>query len=94
MAVTVHIPGALRNEAEGARSLSVDVDAQSTLGSVLDTIADRHPRLGRRVRDERGQVRRYVNVFIGDEECRTLSGVDSTIPDGTEISILPSVAGG
>lgn len=94
MAVTVHIPGALRNEAEGARHLSVEVDAESTLASVLDTVSARHPRLGRRVRDERGQVRRYVNIFIGDEECRRLSGVDSKISDGTEISILPSVAGG
>lgn len=94
MAVTVHIPGALRNEAAGARHLSVEVTPESTLGSILDEIATLHPRLGRRVRDERGQVRRYVNVFIGDEECRTLSGVDSSISDGTEISILPSVAGG
>ncbi|ADD44008.1 ubiquitin-like small modifier protein 1 [Stackebrandtia nassauensis] len=94
MAVTVYIPGALRNEAEGAKSLDVEVDANATLGAVLDTVASRHPRLGRRVRDERGQVRRYVNVFIGDDECRTLSGVDTKVPDGTEVRILPSVAGG
>ncbi|MGH8877174.1 MAG: MoaD/ThiS family protein [Stackebrandtia sp.] len=94
MTVTVFIPGALRNEAEGASSISVDVDAQASLATVLDTVAQRHPRLGRRIRDERGEVRRYVNIFIGDDECRTISGVDSNIADGTEVRILPSVAGG
>ena len=94
MSVTVFIPGALRNEAAGASSISVDVDSPLDLAAVLDAVAQQHPRLGRRIRDERGEVRRYVNIFIGDEECRTMSGVESAVADGTEVRILPSVAGG
>lgn len=94
MSVTVHIPGALRNEAEGAGRLDLEVADSATLATVLDQLSQRYPRLGRRVRDEQGQVRRYINIFIGDDECRTLSGLDSPVPDGTVVSVLPSVAGG
>ncbi|WP_017540778.1 MoaD/ThiS family protein [Nocardiopsis halophila] len=92
MAVTVILPQVLQSDAGGAKR--VDLPGGPTLRAVLDSLADRHPRLDRRVRDEQGALRRYVNVFIGDDECRAASGLDTPVPDGTEVRILPSVAGG
>lgn len=94
MAVKVFIPGTLRGEAGGSSSIDVAVDGEASLESIMDDVAGRYPRLDRRIRDEQGQVRRYVNIFIGPDECRTLSGMDSMVGDGTEVSVLPSVAGG
>jgi molybdopterin converting factor small subunit len=90
--ITVLVPGALRAEADGAAQLSVQ--ATGTLGAVLDELVDRWPRLGRRICDEQGQLRRYVNVYIDGEECRTVSGLRTPVNDGAEIQVLPSVAGG
>ncbi|GAA4901891.1 MoaD/ThiS family protein [Streptomonospora salina] len=66
----------------------------ATLRAVLDELARRHPGLDRRLRDERGRLRRYVNVFVGSDECRAVGGLDTPVPDGAEVRILPSVAGG
>lgn len=94
MAITVFIPGALRGECDGASSMEVDLDGEARLSTVLDEVAARYPRLDRRIRDERGQLRRYVNIFIGAEESRTISGMESPVPQGAEVRVLPSVAGG
>jgi molybdopterin synthase sulfur carrier subunit len=90
--ITVLVPGPLRGEVGGEARLAVETT--ETLGAVLAEIADRWPRLARRICDERGQLRRYVNVYIDGEECRTVSGLASPVKDGTEIQVLPSVAGG
>ncbi|MDA2805240.1 MoaD/ThiS family protein [Nocardiopsis suaedae] len=92
MAVTVILPQVLQSDAGGAKR--VDLPAAPDLRGVLDALADRHPRLDRRVRDEQGALRRYVNVFVGDDECRAVSGLQTPVPDGAEVRILPSVAGG
>lgn len=89
---TVILPGVLRGEADGASRL--DVPAGGTLGAILDEVGERWPRLERRIRDERGELRRYVNVYVNGEECRSLSGQSTTVPAGAEIQVLPSVAGG
>jgi molybdopterin synthase sulfur carrier subunit len=94
MAITVFIPGALRGECDGQTSIDVAVEETATLASVLDVVARQYPRFDRRVRDEQGRVRRYVNIFVGEDECRTLSEMDSSISDGSEVRVLPSVAGG
>lgn len=94
MSVTVFIPGMLRNECDGHSRLSVDIPQQATLAAVLDAVSDQYPRLNRRLRDEQMQLRRYINIFIDSDECRTLAGVQSKISDGTEVRVLPSVAGG
>lgn len=96
MDVTVLLPQALRAESGGASRVTVPVDGDGgvPLRRVLDGLAARYPRLDRRLRDERGLLRRYVNVFVGDDECRALSGLDTPVPPGTEVHILPSVAGG
>jgi molybdopterin converting factor small subunit len=90
--ITVLVPGALRVDADGAARLAVQ--AQGTLNSVFEEIAVRWPRLARRICDERGQLRRYVNVYVDGEECRTISGLATPVEDGAEVLVLPSVAGG
>jgi molybdopterin converting factor small subunit len=92
MAVTVVVPGALRAEAGGESKLTLTGGV--TLGQVLDEVATRWPRLERRVRDEQGQLRRYVNVYVDGEECRRLEGLATAVPETAEIMIVPSVAGG
>ncbi|SDK84573.1 molybdopterin synthase subunit MoaD [Glycomyces sambucus] len=93
MSTDVKIPAALASECGGARHLTVDLDEHATLADLLDAVAAAHPRLGRRLRDESGRLRRFVNVYIGDEESRRLQGLDTPL-DGREIQILPSIAGG
>ncbi len=92
MSAVVVVPGVLRGESGGAGRL--EVTAPGTLGAVLDELARRWPRLERRIRDEQGQLRRYVNVYIDGEDCRALAGQDSAVAPGAEIYVMPSVAGG
>jgi sulfur-carrier protein len=93
-AVTVLVPGALRSETNGEGRLSVPLAGGATLREVLDALAASHPRLARRIRDERGVLRRYVNVYVDGEDCRRLSDQDTAVAAGAEIQVLPSVAGG
>jgi sulfur-carrier protein len=90
--ITVLVPGPLRTETGGDARLTVR--ASGTLGAVFAEIGQRWPRLARRLCDERGELRRYVNVYIDGEECRTVGGLQSPVTDGSEIQVLPSVAGG
>ncbi|WP_248965126.1 MoaD/ThiS family protein [Sphaerisporangium perillae] len=92
MAVTVLVPSTLRGEVGGVKSLSVD--ASGTLGIVLDELGRQWPRLERRVRDERGALRRYMNVYIDGVDCRSIGGSDAPVPGDAELHLLPSVAGG
>jgi sulfur-carrier protein len=90
--VTVLVPSALRAETGGAARVQVDSDG--TLRAVLDEVAVRWPRLERRVRDEAGQVRRYINIFVDGTDVRHLAGQDTPVRSRAEVQILPSVAGG
>ncbi|HIW62896.1 MAG TPA: MoaD/ThiS family protein [Candidatus Stackebrandtia excrementipullorum] len=94
MSITVYVPSALRNESGGQSVITMEVTESDSLKDVLDRVAVRHPRLGRRICDEQGRLRRFVNVFIDQDECRSLSGMDTLVEDGAEVRILPSVAGG
>ncbi|TDQ53100.1 MoaD/ThiS family protein [Actinorugispora endophytica] len=97
MTVTVFLPQVLRVESSGAARIDIPLggaDGTARLRDVLDELALRHPRLDRRLRDERGRLRRYVNVFVDDDECRAVSGLDTPVREGAEIRVLPSVAGG
>jgi molybdopterin synthase sulfur carrier subunit len=90
--ITLMVPGPLRTEVGGAARLSVE--ATGTLRAVFEEVAERWPRLARRICDEQGELRRYVNVYIDGEECRAVSGLATPVQDGAEIQVLPSVAGG
>ena len=89
---TVLVPGVLRAEAGGSARL--EVGDSGTLGAVLDEIRERWPRLERRLRDESGALRRYVNIYVDGEDCRRSGGPATPVPAGAEIQVLPSVAGG
>jgi molybdopterin synthase sulfur carrier subunit len=92
--VRLVLPAALSAAAEGHRELERSAGAELTAAQLLDGLALDYPRLERRIRDEAGQLRRYVNVYIDGEELRTLDGLASTVPPGAEVLILQSVAGG
>ena len=95
MTVQVVLPGALADLAGGTRHVDVEVDpGGSTLADLLDALAARHPTLGRRIRDETGRVRRFVNVYVDGEDVRWQGGPGTAVRDGATVQVLPSVAGG
>jgi sulfur-carrier protein len=71
----------------------VEVDG-STVGDVLKSLDAAHPGFADRLLDEQGALRRFVNVFVADDDIRFLQGLDTPVPDGETVSILPAVAGG
>jgi molybdopterin converting factor small subunit len=91
MAVTVRIPTQLRTLSGGAAAVAVD---GSTVASVLKSLEAAHPGFQDRLFDETGKLRRFVNVFVGDEDIRFLDGLDTAVSGGTTVSIVPAVAGG
>ncbi len=91
MAVIVRIPTQLRPLAGG----SSEVDAEgTTVSDVLKSLEASHPGFADRLFDDSGRLRRFINVFVADEDIRFLDGVDTPVPDGATVSIVPAVAGG
>ncbi|MGY1681068.1 MoaD/ThiS family protein [Geodermatophilus sp. SYSU D01176] len=93
MAVEVVLPGVLADLAGGAKHLEVEPGG-GTLADLLDTLDAVHPLLGRRIRDEAGAVRRFVNVYVDGGDVRFSGGLDTPVSDGAVVQVLPSVAGG
>jgi sulfur-carrier protein len=93
MSVQVVLPGVLASLAGGAKHLDLQPTG-STLADLLDALAAEHPMLARRIRDETGQVRRFVNVYVDGDDVRFEQGLDTPVRDGAEVQVLPSVAGG
>ena len=93
MTVQVLLPGVLAALTGGEKHLAVDPTGD-TLGDLLDALAAEHPLLGRRIRDETGQVRRFVNVYVDGDDVRFEGGLETKVRDGAEVQVLPSVAGG
>ena len=93
MTVQVLLPGALAPSAGGARRLDLDVPG-GTVDALLEVLAAAHPLLGRRLRDETGALRRFVNVYVDGEDVRWDGGLAAAVPDGAVVQVLPSVAGG
>jgi molybdopterin synthase sulfur carrier subunit len=93
MAVEVVLPGVLADLAGGTKHLQVE-PAGGTLADLLDTRAAVHPALARRIRDEAGAVRRFVNVYVDGDDVRYAGGLGTPVPDGAVVQVLPSVAGG
>ena len=91
MAVTVRIPTQLRELSGGAAEVSAD---GATVADVLKDLEAKHAGFSERLFDEQGELRRFVNVFVADEDIRFLDGVDTDVADGTTVSIVPAVAGG
>lgn len=92
--ITIEVPSVLATALGGNRRLEAHMPPGSSLGNLLDELGEAYPLFARRVRDERGQVRRFVNIFIGPDNIRALQGLDSPLPEGAIVMIMQSVAGG
>ena len=91
MAVTITIPTALRQYASGQANLKLE---SGSIGSVLAALVEQHPQLGKQLYNEQNQLRSFVNVYVGDEDIRYLQGIETQVPDGETVSIIPAIAGG
>jgi sulfur-carrier protein len=91
MAVTVRVPTQLRTLTGGASEVSVDGE---TVRDVITALEAAHPGFAERLYDDSGALRRFVNVFVAEEDIRFLDGLDTKVPEGQTVSIIPAVAGG
>ncbi|MDO8364690.1 MAG: MoaD/ThiS family protein [Actinomycetota bacterium] len=91
MAVIVRIPTTLRPMAGGASQVQVE---GATLADVLTNLDAAHPGFRDRLLDESGALRKFVNVFVADDDVRYLDGLGTAVPAGETVSIIPAVAGG
>lgn len=91
MSVTVRIPAQLRTLTGGAGELAL---AGSTVVEVLKDLDASHPGFADRLFDDTGALRRFVNIFLDDEDVRFLQALDTPVTDGQTLSIVPAVAGG
>ncbi|MET0729201.1 MAG: ubiquitin-like small modifier protein 1 [Acidimicrobiales bacterium] len=91
MSVTVRIPTTLRTLTGGQSEVSVE---GSTVGEVLTALESEHPGFSERILDPDGGLRRFVNVFVADDDVRFLQALATPVPDGETVAIIPAVAGG
>ncbi len=89
--MTVRVPTQLRSLTGGAGEVAVEA---ATVGEALCALDALHPGLAERLFDERGALRRFVNVFVADEDVRFADGLATAVVEGDTVSILPAVAGG
>jgi molybdopterin converting factor small subunit len=94
MAVVMLLPQALMRDAAGSRELTFDIGPDATLTDLLDRVRSEYPALSRRLCDETGAIRRFVNVYVGDDESRRLQGLLTPVPPDTVVLVAGSVAGG
>jgi MoaD family protein len=90
MNVTVRIPTPLRSLTAGEEQVTA---SGGTVKEVIDQLESNHPGMRERLMDDKG-VRRFVNIYVGDEDIRFLDGLDTALKAGDEISIVPAIAGG
>ena len=90
-AVTVRVPTILRTYTGGSSTVTAD---GATVGEVIDNLESAHPGIRARVVDETGALRRFVNIYLDDEDIRFSDGLDSQVTAGSTVSIIPAVAGG
>jgi molybdopterin converting factor small subunit len=91
MSVSVRIPTTLRTLTAGQAKVVVE---GKSVREVLGSLDSAHPGFADRLLDEEGNLRRFVNVFVADDDIRFLDGLDTAVPDGDTVSIIPAVAGG
>ena len=87
----VRIPSPLRRYTDGQSKVTV---SGATISEVIDSLEANYPGVKSRICDEGGQIKRYVNVFVNEDEIRTLNGADSNVDEKDEVSIVPAMAGG
>ena len=89
--VIVHVPTVLRGHVEDQAKLQV---GGGTVGEVLTGLMDQHPTLRGRLFDDKGELNRFINVYLNDEDIRFLDNLDSAVKDGDAVTIVPAIAGG
>jgi molybdopterin converting factor small subunit len=94
MAVQVLLPSALGEVTGGVRRVDLELAADATLADVIAGLGDRFPRLPRRLCDEAGALRRFVNVYVDGYDVRGEQGLATGVADGAVVQVLPSIAGG
>jgi len=91
MPVSVRVPTILRTYTEGESEVSA---SGATLQEVLDDLDSSYAGIKARILDDNGELRRFVNVYVGNDDVRFLDNLATPTPDGTQISVIPAVAGG
>jgi sulfur-carrier protein len=91
VAVEVRLPTVLRSQAGGASVVSIE---GATIGEVLGKLVAEFPGMSGQVLTADGGLHKFVNIYVDDDDVRYLQGLDTPVPDGAEVSILPAVAGG
>lgn len=91
MSVTIKIPTQLRTLTGGSSEVQA---SGATLAELIDDLESAHPGIKERLVDESGALRRFVNVYLGDEDVRFLDGIQTQVDEGGSVSIIPAVAGG
>jgi len=91
MSVSVRIPTPLRKLTGGADEVAIE---GANIGEVIENLEAAHPGLKERLCDEAGEIRRFVNVYVNDEDERFMDGRGTALKDGDEVSIVPAIAGG
>ena len=91
MSVSVRIPTILRSYTGGAAEVPAE---EGTLRDVIAGLDAAYPGIGGRILDEGGQLRRFLNVYVGEEDVRLAQGLDTEVPPGFQVSVIPAVAGG
>jgi molybdopterin synthase sulfur carrier subunit len=94
VSITVRVPTILRTYTGGSAEVTVDGADDVTLQGVIDQLEDNHPGIRARVLDDDGKLRRFVNIYVGDEDVRFTDGLATPVPSGSTISVIPAVAGG
>ncbi|HID36113.1 MAG TPA: MoaD/ThiS family protein [Ghiorsea sp.] len=91
MTVAVRIPTPLRKLTGGADEVSIE---GATISELIDNLEAAHPGMKARLCDDNGDIRRFVNVYLNDEDVRFLDGGNTALKDSDEVSIVPAIAGG
>ncbi len=91
MSASVKIPTPLRKVTNGEANVSAD---GANVREMIEDLERQFPGMRERLCDDDGSLRRFVNVFVGDEDIRFMQGLDTTLEDGVQVSIVPAVAGG
>ena len=91
MSITIEIPTAFRRFTDGAPKLDCSA---ATVAEALDSLTTRFPDLSRHVRDESGQIRQFLNIYLNEEDIRFLGGESCSLKEGDRVLLVPSIAGG
>jgi len=91
VSISIEIPTAFRRFTDGVPKLDTSA---TTIADALNELTSRYPALSKHVRDDQGQIRQFLNVYLNDEDIRFLSGESTPLKEGDRLLLVPSIAGG